>query len=138
MLACVALALAGGGAAACGAEGPTDQEAVRGKLLQLADATRAKRYETLCERVFDARLIAQVEAVGLPCEVAMERALGDVKDPRLTIGRIQVNGRRASAEVRTSAAGQQPSRDIVELVKGERGWRVRSLAGASPPAPSAP
>ena len=32
----------------------------------------------------------QLEQVGLPCEVAMQRGLGDVKNPRLTIGKITV------------------------------------------------
>jgi hypothetical protein len=135
VLAVLALALAGTGAS-CGEQEPTDEDAVRAKLAELANATRAKRYGVLCDRVFDPRLVARVERIGLPCEVAMERALGEVDDPQLTIGRIQVTGTRATAEVRTSAAGQEPSRDVVELVKRPRGWRVSSLAGPSPPSPS--
>ena len=125
-------------AAGCGDEGPMPEEAVRAKLGELVQATRDQRWSRLCDSVFDPSLVRSVERAGLPCEAAMERALGDVRDARLTIGRIRVDGRRASAEVRTSAAGEQPSRDIVELIKGDAGWRVRSLAGASPPAPDMP
>ena len=103
---------------------------MRSKLLELADATRAKRYDRLCDRVFDQRLIADVEQVGIPCEARMEELLEGVADPRLTIGDIRVTGRRATAEVRSSAAGQRPSRDVVELVKRRDGWRVSRLTGA--------
>ena len=124
--------------AACGEQEPADEDAVRAKLLEFADASRAKRYARLCDRVLDPRLIADVERSGLPCEAAMERLLSGVEDPRLTIGRVRVTGGTASAEIRTSAAGQRPSRDIVELVERDAGWRISKLAGAAPPSPSAP
>jgi hypothetical protein len=44
-----------------------------------------------------------------------------------------VKGDRATAEVSTSADGQEPSRDVVELVLVPKGWRVSSLAGGEPP-----
>jgi len=55
---------------------------------------------------------------------------GKVKDPHLTIGRVQVNGDSASAEVRTSAAGEQPSKDTLKLVKLNGTWRIASLGGS--------
>lgn len=133
LLAACGLALAAAGLPGCGGDEPTDQEAVRSKLLELADATRAKRYDRLCDRVFDPQLIIEVEQAGIPCEAGMERLLEDVADPRITIGRITIDGDRASAEVRTSAAGQPPSRDVVELVRRDDGWRVSELAGSAGP-----
>jgi hypothetical protein len=38
-----------------------------------------------------------------------------------------VRGERATAQVRTSAAGQQPSRDTVALEKVDGVWRIASL-----------
>ena len=132
-LAALALAL---GASAGGEDEPAPEEAVRAKLNELATATRGKDYPRLCDRVYDPQLIEDVEQVGLPCEVAMERALAEVREPQLTIGRIRVDGAEASAEVRTAAAGQEPSRDVVTLVRTRDGWGVSSLAGASPPSPA--
>jgi hypothetical protein len=118
-----ALALAG-----CGG-GPSAQEQVRETLDEFGRATAAKDYQALCDRVFAPQLVSELGEVGLPCEVAMQRAFEDVKDPRLTIGRVTVaeDEKSAKAEVRTSAAGQKPSQDTVELVPVEDGWRVSSL-----------
>jgi hypothetical protein len=69
-----------------------------------------------------------VEAVGLPCEVALRQGLGEVKSPTLTIGRIVVRGDSATAEVRSAAAGEKPSADTLELVRVGEGWRIASLA----------
>jgi hypothetical protein len=123
-------------AAGCGDDEPTPERAVRAKLGELVQATRDKRWSRLCDSVFAASLVDSVERAGLPCEAAMERALGDVRGAELTIGRIRVTGARASAEIRTAAQGQAPSRDIVRLVRGRDGWRVSELVSASPPAPS--
>ena len=59
----------------------------------------------------------------------MQRSLGKVSNPRLTIGKVTVAGdeKSAKAEVRTSATGQAPSQDTVELVPVKDGWRVSSL-----------
>ena len=121
----VAAALA---AAGCGG-GPSDEEQVRDTVTDLARATEAKDYQALCDRILAPRLIAEVKEVGLPCEVALRQALGEVKEPRLTIGRITVDGERAKAEVRTSAAGQEPSQDVVELQRVDDKWRISALAG---------
>ena len=66
----------------------------------------------------------------------MRNAFEDVDNPRLTVGRVRVDGARASAEVRTAADGQEPSRDTVRLVKAAGEWRVSSLADAEGPEPT--
>ena len=43
------------------------------------------------------------------------------------MGDVTVKGKRATAEVRTSAEGQAPSRDTIELQETEEGWRISSL-----------
>ncbi len=123
--------------AACGSEKkPVPEEQVRATLGQLAKATSGKDYKALCTRILAPDLVQQVESIGLPCEVALRRGLKDVREPRLEVGRVRVVKDRASAEVRTSAAGQEPSQDVVELVRTKDGWRVSSLAGQGPPSPT--
>jgi hypothetical protein len=68
-----------------------------------------------------------VESIGLPCEVAMRRGLGDVRDPRISIGTVRVDGERATADVRTSAAGEEPSQDTLRLLRVGDAWRISSL-----------
>jgi hypothetical protein len=126
----LAAALAGAAlAAGCGG-GPSTQEQVRQTLDEFGRATAAKDYQALCDRVFAPKLVEKLTQVGLPCEIAMQRSFEDVENPRLTIGRITVadDEKSAKAEVRTSATGQRPSQDTVELVPVEDdGWRVSSL-----------
>ena len=98
-------------------------------LDELGRAMSAKDYQVLCDRVFAPKLVDKLTQVGLPCEIAMQRAFEDVQNPRLTIGKITVaeDEKSAKAEVRTSASGQSPSQDTVELVPVDDGWRVSSL-----------
>jgi hypothetical protein len=97
---------------------------------EFSRAVAAKDYRTLCEKLLSPRLIEDVEQVGLPCEQALAKALGDLRDPRLTIGAITVNGDRATVEIRTSAGGQAPSRDTLELERVRGTWRIASLGAA--------
>ena len=123
---CVAVLLAAAVLAACGG-GPSDDQQVRQTLRDFVKATADKDYKLICDQLLAPRLVDQVKEIGLPCEKALQRGLGDVRDPRLTIGRVTVDGARASAQIRTSAAGQQPSEDTVELTKVDGRWRVSSL-----------
>jgi hypothetical protein len=116
----------------CGTREPSDEEQVRATLRALADGTRAKDYQRLCDKVFAKKLLDGITRIGLPCEVALRQAYADVRDPQLVIGRIQVSGNEASADVRSSALGQSPSSDTVRLVKADAGWRVSSLGDSSP------
>ena len=113
--------------AGCGEGGPTPEEQVRSAVTEFGRATAAKDYQALCDRLLAPSLVEEVEAIGLPCEVAMRQGLGRVREPRLTIGRIDVREDRASAEVRTSAAGEQPSQDTLELVNVDGTWKISSL-----------
>jgi len=113
----------------CGS-GPSTQEQVRQTLDEFGRATAAKDYQALCDEVFAPKLVDKLTEVGLPCEIAMQRSFEDVENPRLTIGRITVadDEKSAKAEVRSSATGQKPSQDTIELVPVEDdGWRVSSL-----------
>lgn len=124
--------------AGCGS-GTSDAEAVRETVGAFAQATADKDYERLCDELLAPSLIESLDEIGLPCRVALEGSLGDVEEPRLVIGAITVDGDSARAEVRTSAAGQSPSRDTLELVRTEEGWRIAELgeAPAADPSPTA-
>jgi hypothetical protein len=123
ILAALALLLVAG----CGDTGPTPEEQVRSTVTEFGRATAAKDYDALCDHILAPELIEEAESIGLPCEVALQRALGEVKDPRLTIGRVEVRDERATAQVRTAASGQDPSEDTLELVRVNGRWRIASL-----------
>ena len=119
--------LAGAALAGCGSSGPTDEQQVRETVDAFSKATAAKDYDKLCKQLLAPKLLEQVEQAGLPCEVALSKGLGDVKEPRITVGQITVSGNSATADVRTSAAGQEPSRDTLKLTKVGGRWRIASL-----------
>jgi putative lumazine-binding protein len=119
--------LAGAALVGCGSSGPTDEQQVRETVDAFSKATAAKDYDKLCKQLLAPKLLEQVEQAGLPCEVALSKGLGDVEDPKVTIGQITVNGNSATADIRTSAAGEQPSRDTLKLTKVGGRWRIASL-----------
>jgi hypothetical protein len=118
------------GLAGCGEAAPSEERRVRDVLVAFGRATAAKDYRRLCRELLAPSLLEEVSAIGLPCETAVRTALEDLEDPRLTVGAIVVTGERATAQVRTSAAGQEPSRDVVQLEKVDGNWRIASLTGA--------
>ena len=120
LLACALLA-------GCGESEPSPEQQVRQTLTDFGRATSAKDYQALCDRVFAPQLVDELRQVGLPCEVAMQQSLEDVQDPSITIGKITVTDAKATAEVRSSAKGQQPSQDTVQLVELDGDWRISSL-----------
>jgi hypothetical protein len=123
LVALVAAALAFGG---CGS-GPSDTEQVRSVVLDFGRATAAKNYQQLCDRLLAPRLLDKIKQAGLPCEVALQKGLGDVKDPKLTLGQVTVDGDSATADIRTSARGQQPARVTLKLAKVAGRWKIASL-----------
>jgi hypothetical protein len=122
MAAAIALAIAG-----CGKEEPTPEQQVRQTLDAFGKATASRDYQALCDHILAPQLIDKLKQVGLPCEVALQQSLGDVKDPRISVGKVTVTDKLAKAEVRTSATGQPPSQDTVELVPVGKSWRISSL-----------
>jgi hypothetical protein len=134
ILALAALALVFPG---CGGDdAPAPDAQVRETLRTFATAVEKRDYQTLCDKVFAPKLLQGLQSIGLPCEIAMRTSLGEVDDPKLTVGEVTVSGRTATAQVKTSAAGQAPSTDTLELEKLAAGWRVSALGAA--PGPTGP
>jgi len=123
--------------AGCGGEDkPPDADQVRATLVQFGKATAAHDYRTMCSKLLAPNLLDKLRQIGLGCEEALEQGLGHVKSPQLSVGKIAVDGDTASAEVRTSAEGQAPSTDTVQLRRVDGDWRIASLAGTSEPGPA--
>ena len=120
----------------CGENEPTDEEQVRTTLTAFSRATAAKDYQALCDKLLAPSLIADLKKIGLPCEIALQQGLGDVRQPRLIVGQDTVKDKTAVAEVRTTAEGEAPSKDTVELERTEAGWRIASLSTPSEPGPA--
>jgi hypothetical protein len=117
----------------CGDSGPSDEEQIRGALAEFGRATGERDYGALCERILAPRLVETVEQIGLPCEQALAKGFEDVREPQLSVGEVTVNGGTATAQVRSSAAGQEPSEDTVDLIKVGDAWRIASLGEGSGP-----
>lgn len=116
--------------AACGGKAPPPpEEQVRATLADYGRAVAVKDYAALCTRLLAPELVERVNSIGLPCEAALRRGLGEVREPRLSVGRVEVAGERATAQVSTSALGEEPSRDTIELELVKGSWRVSSLGG---------
>lgn len=73
-------------------------------------------------------LVQNVERIGLPCEIALSRGLGSVRQPRLVVRGVKVTGDHATARVHTTAANQKPLDGTVGLDRVAGSWRVSSLA----------
>lgn len=107
----------------------TDEtDRARAAVERFAGAVEARDYATVCDRLLDARLRERLQAVDLPCVAALRTGLGGVRDPRLTVENVVVVQDRARAAVRTVAAGQPPSEDVLSLVRQSGTWRISALA----------
>ena len=117
----------------CGDSGPSDEEQIRSALAEFGRATGERDYGALCERILAPRLVETVEQIGLPCEQALAKGFEDVREPQLSVGEVTVDDGTATAQVRSSAAGQEPSEDTVDLVKAGEDWRIASLGAGQGP-----
>jgi hypothetical protein len=133
--AAAALALAGCGAdeenPGGGGGGPSADQQVRAVVAKFGIATREKDYQEICDRLLADALVQKIEAVGLPCEAALQRGLGDVRAPTLEINEVSINRGRALVSIHTTAAGQAPSDDALQLISEGGDWKIASLAAPS-------
>src|SRR3954469_2374416 len=122
-----ALLAVSGALCGCGG-GPSDTERVHDAVEAFGRASAAKDYQKLCDDVLAPKLVSEVESTGLPCELALKQGLGEVSAPKLKIGTIRIDGDAATADVQSSARGEQPSRDTLQLLRvNNDSWRIASL-----------
>jgi hypothetical protein len=112
-----------------GAEPVTGSPKQVARVVQELDgAIRAGDWRAVCEDLFSSG--ARRRAGGRDCPRLLRSTAGDVRRPRIELLAIQIEGARATVEVRTRAAGQPPLEDSLELVRERGAYRVHSLAGS--------
>jgi hypothetical protein len=104
--------------------GRDDSALVRQALARYQQASGEKDYQTLCDDLLASSYVKQTASSGLPCEVALRTALDNVRNPTLKVLDVEVNGDRALARVRGSAAGQVPGEAVYTLVREDDAWRI--------------
>jgi hypothetical protein len=104
--------------------GRDDEQLVREALTRFEKASADKDYQTLCDDLLASSYVKQTASSGLPCEVALRTGLEDVKNPTLDVLTVEVNGDRAAARVRGTAAGQVPGEDVYTLVREDDSWKI--------------
>jgi hypothetical protein len=109
----------------CGASG---RDEVQAKVQQFAQAVAGRDPATLCRQILAPALVDHLTAAGITCQDAMKAFVDSVDDPTLSVTRIRVSGKAASAVVLTGARGQRASLESLELIDTPRGWRLASLA----------
>ena len=110
--------------AGCGDSGPSDEQRIRETLSSFEQAAAAREYDALCDRILAPKLIDLDTQLG-----QLRQGFEGLEDPRISVGVVKVSGDTATAQVRSSAAGQSPSEDTVDLVRVGDGWRIASLGG---------
>jgi hypothetical protein len=121
-------------AAGCGADengSQTDVNEARSVVERFGAATARHDYQMICDELLADTLVKKVEDVGLPCEVAFEKGVGGVRNPKLEVRQVKVQGARALVSVRSTATGETPSDDAVQLVRQDGEWRIASLVSPS-------
>jgi hypothetical protein len=108
--------------------GTSASDQVRAEVQQLAQATAARAYATICDQILAPSLVAHLVSNGIPCPEGLRLALSDVRRPVVSVGRVIVRGSRAWAITLTSARGQRAELVAIELLRTGKGWRITSLA----------
>ena len=114
---------AGGAARAPRAEGPAQDVANVVKALERA--TAEKDYNEICFELLSDRVRAEVG--GVRCPGRLRRTAGEIEDPRIQIRTIRLRGDEATVDVVTSARGQAPAPDAIELARERGRWRISAL-----------
>jgi hypothetical protein len=111
--------------AGCGASA---KDEVQAKVEQFAHATASKDVGELCTQVLAPELVTRLTAAGITCDQAMKIFVDSVSNPTISVSKITLRGKTASAVVLASASGQQSTVQQVQLVATAKGWRLASLA----------
>jgi hypothetical protein len=95
-------------------------------VVQLERATRARDFAEICDDILTKA--ARRRAGGGDCARLVRSAAAGIRDPRIELLRIQVEGARATATIRTRAEGQARVTDTLSLREEGGEWRVESLS----------
>ncbi len=111
------------GLAGCGS---SESDQVHAKVKQFVHAVSAHDAKTVCDQVLAPSLLARFTQEGLTCQRGIQIFLASVRDPTLSVGRVDLNGNKASALVLTGARCQKLTLAQLFLVKTPSGWRIAS------------
>jgi hypothetical protein len=114
-------------------ESEDDAEAVKGApkdvaaaVLALDAATRARRWDEICDRLFTRS--ARRRAGGDDCAELLRSATEDVRRPQVRLVSIRIKGPTATARVRTRAAGERAVDETIALRRERGRYRIASLS----------
>jgi hypothetical protein len=130
----VACSLALAGLAGCSFGDDDEPEPAAGTVRAVGETVeRLERaiargdWQEVCDDLFTRS--ARGRAGGDACPRLLRADAEGLRRPRIRILRIEVEGERAQARVRSLARGQGPITDVIELRRQGRSYRVESLAG---------
>jgi hypothetical protein len=124
---------AAGGVSGCGT---SDADQVHAKVEQFVQAVRARDAKAVCQQVLAPSLANRFGSEGLTCERGMQIFFKSVQSPTLSVGRITISRRSASALVLTGAHCQRLALAQLYLVKTSAGWRISSESQEAPGKPT--
>jgi hypothetical protein len=118
----VALKQGGGGDETAGVGGtPAD---VVSTIDRFQTALAGRDYQTICDRLYSSH--AREAAGGDNCPSVLAQSAANLRDPRVTITGLAVNGDAAVVSVRASTASQRAAPDTISLVREGGHFRIDS------------
>ena len=120
-----ALLLGGCGGSGEEVERPAPRPEVERVIASLQQATARRNFAAVCALLADE---VRARAGGRACPARLQARTPGLRAPRIEVLGVRVRGRRASARVRTSAHGQPPVEETIELLREGGSWRISALA----------
>jgi hypothetical protein len=116
----------------CGGGGSRKPEPISGPAKEVADviqrlekATAQHDFATICDELLS--VTTRKQAGGQECAAVLRERASGIRRPRIRIQAIDVSDGGAQARVRTTAAGQAATTDVIRLVRENGGFRIASL-----------
>ena len=126
-----ALAVAGTGCADSEpAPAPADISGPPQRVARTVDrlerALRTRDFARICDELFTPA--ARRRAGGDACAARTAADVGGLRRPTIRLLSIRIAGKRADAQVRTSAAGRRPVEETIQLERSGARYRIAALA----------
>lgn len=93
----------------------------------LERATRRRAFAVICDELLSKE--ARERAGGGDCIRLLRSTAGDVRSPEIRVLSIRIEGERADVRVRSTAEGQAPVDETIQLVREGDGYRIAALEG---------
>lgn len=120
-------------AAGCGGGGDPKPKPITGPPKEVADtvkafetATEAKQFARICRDLFTQRIVEEVGG-SRECPRFLRRNAEGLEQARILITNIRVQGNTAVVNAVTTADGQAPVRDTIQLLRERGRFRIAAL-----------